>query len=175
MRRPEDTDYAPWYGRYLALTRGADHLQLLEDSADQLLDLLDGLQPDQYDYSYASGKWTIRQMFQHIVDTDQVFTTRALFLMRSDQPTLPGYQHEEWASASLDALPDLPVLREQFSLQRRFMLNFFHNLPTAVLERAGEVNGHRMTVRAIPFIMSGHCFHHTQILRERYLDPQKSL
>lgn len=168
MKRPEPGDYKPYYDRYLQLTRGADFLQNLEDSADQLIHYAENLPPEKYDLAYAEGKWSIRQMLQHIIDTDQVFTDRALWMLRQPGCQLPGYPHDEWAQESLTSLPDFKQLLAQFRLQRQYMLNFFHNLSSSELEKSGTVDGHKMTVRAIPFIMSGHVFHHLSILSDRY-------
>ncbi len=174
MRRPQKGEYGDFYQHYIDHTRGADHLLNLEDSSDMLLEILEELPPEKYDVAYAPGKWTIRQLLQHLVDTDQVFSYRALWLVRSGGGSLPGYDHNIWADQSLQNLPPFGELLTQFRNFRQFSLSFFHSLHKEQLEIKGEMNAYPIVVRSIPFIMAGHCFHHLKVIEQRYLNPDSA-
>jgi hypothetical protein len=170
MKRPAPGEYAPYFDRYISLTRGADVIQNLEDSTLDLTDLLIDVPLDKQDYAYAPGKWSINQMLRHIIDTDLVFTYRALNLLRNEGGQLPGFDHNLWADNSLKQDLALPRLLDEFRNFRKFALLFFGSISDEdQWNIRGKISDREFSVRSIPFILSGHSLHHTQILRERYL------
>lgn len=168
MRRPQEGEYGAYYKGYIDQTRGADVLQNLEDSADMLLEFLEYLPAERRNYSYAEGKWTIHQMLQHIVDCDLVFTYRALWMARGGEPTLPGFEQNDWADNSMEALTGWDELIAQFKNLRNYSMSLFHSFPEKVLDNQAIVSGHSTLLRSIPFIIAGHTYHHLSILKMRY-------
>lgn len=168
MRRPEQGEYGDFYKGYIDRTRGADFLQNLEDSGSMLLDLLEDLPHEKQHYAYAEGKWSVAQMLRHIIDTDLVFTYRALWLARTGGGNLQGYDHNQWAESSLKCQLNWEDLVAEFRNLRNFSISLFHSFPDTTLDTQGEVNGYTTNLRSIPFIMAGHTFHHLQVLKEKY-------
>ena len=169
MRRPQPGEYDPYYEGYIERTRGADALQNLEDSGDMLLDFLENLPEDKRDFAYAEGKWTIRQLLQHLVDCEMVFTFRALWIARSAKGALMGFDENAWADNSLEALPAWEVLIGQFKNLRNYSISLFHSFPEKWLDNTEFVNGHQTRLGSIPYIIAGHTFHHLHILKTRYV------
>ncbi len=169
MRRPQVGEYGAFYQEYIDLTRGADFLQNLEDSADMLLEFLENLHTERRNYSYAGGKWSIHQMLQHIVDCDLVFTYRALWMARGGEPNIPGFDENTWADNSLNASANWDELIAQFKNLRNFSISLFHSFPEKIMDYEATINGYKTRLGSIPFIMAGHTFHHLYILKTRYL------
>lgn len=169
MRRPQPGEYGDFYQSYIERTRGADFLQNLEDSGSMLLEFLKELPEDKRHYAYAPGKWTVIQMLRHIIDTDLVFTYRALWLARTGSAELEGYDHNAWADSSMEAHMDWGDLISEFRNLRNFSISLFHSFPQDMLDQQGSINGYTTSLRSIPFIMAGHTFHHLQVLKDRYL------
>ncbi len=169
MRRPQQGEFGAFYKGYIDLTRGADALQNLEDSADMLLEFLENLPVEKRNYSYAEGKWTIHQMLQHIVDCDMVFSYRALWMARGGEPNLPGFEENDWAKNSMEALAGWDELIAQFKNLRNYSMSLFHSFPEKLKDNKAIVSGHNTALRSIPYIIAGHTFHHLHILKTRYL------
>lgn len=169
MRRPEAGEYAPYYDGYIKLTRGTDFLQNMEDSADELVHLLENIPPEKRQYAYAEGKWTVEQMLQHIIDCDLVFSFRALWLVRSGGGNLEGFEQDEWARTTQKSQRNWDEMLTEFKRLRDFSISMFHSFDEKGLEIKGTVSGNNTTVRRLGFIMAGHTFHHIHILRTKYL------
>jgi uncharacterized damage-inducible protein DinB len=169
MRRPEPAEYAPFYGRYVALTRGANHQELLRDSCESLLNTLADLSNEQAEKAYAEGKWTLKELMQHVLDTDLIFAYRALRISRMDHTPLPGFDQDTFVQNSNANQRSLAAILADFSNLRNYILGFYHNLTEAQLDFQGSMNGNTITARALAFVMAGHCFHHLEIIKTRYL------
>lgn len=168
MRRPKTEESHEFYSGYIGLTRGADLLQNLQDSGDRLINILNELGMEKENYSYENGKWTVKQLLRHIIDSDLVFIYRTLSIARGDNGNLPGYEQNDWAeNANVDNI-SLTELMEEFTLLRRFVIRTFKGLKEHDLDQMGNANGSPTSALAIGFILAGHSFHHCNILQERY-------
>ena len=169
MRRPEAGEYPSFFESYISLTRGVDPIQNIEDSTLDIVDLLQDLPPEKHHYAYAEGKWGITQMLRHLMDADQVFMYRALYILRYKGGELSGFDHTLWAEHSLEQDLKLPHLLEEFQTFRKFAVQFFQDVTEAQWDYKGKVDGNILSLRSLPFIISGHALHHANILRNRYL------
>ncbi|MGB0177015.1 MAG: DinB family protein [Owenweeksia sp.] len=169
MRRPEAGEYGAFYKGYIDLTRGTGLLQNLQDSGNSLLNTLQGLIPDKTDYAYAEGKWTVKQMLRHIIDCDVVFLYRAIHIARGGEANLPGFDENLWAENASVEKQDMENLVEDFRLLRNFIINTYRGFTPEMLNASGTANNLPLSVLAQGFIIAGHTFHHSIILKERYL------
>ena len=169
MRRPEPGEYGAFYQGYIDLTRGSDLLQNLQDSGDSLLNTLQNMVPAKSDYTYAKGKWTVKQVLRHIIDCDTVFLYRALHISRENKVNLPGFNENLWAENALVEKQNTESLMEDFRLLRNLIINTYRSFSTYMLNTKGTANNFPLSVLAQAFIIAGHTFHHTIILKERYL------
>ncbi len=169
MRRPTSTEHAAYFSRYIDLTRGANYLQLLQDSGDELMRLYASIDEEKGLYAYADGKWTLKEVLQHIIDTDAIFAYRALSLSRFEEHALMGYNHDKYAQNSGANERSIKDMLEDFKHMRAYLNGFFKGLNEQQLSHNGVVNGNATSTLAIAFIVSGHVLHHINIIRERYL------
>ncbi|MDQ3907550.1 MAG: DinB family protein [Acidobacteriota bacterium] len=170
LARPEAGEYAPYYERYVALVPEGDIVETLERQSADTLSLLRSLTEEQGASRYAEGKWSVKEVVGHIIDTERVFTYRALCVARGDQTPLPGYDQDDYARASNADSHTLASIAEHFRSVRAATLSLFRSFDAEAWRRRGTANNSVVTPRAIAHIVAGHELHHVGILRERYLE-----
>lgn len=168
MKRPDETEFAPFYAGYVALVPEEDILAVLGRQAEEIRALLATVPPAREGHRYAEGKWSIRQVVGHLVDAERVFGHRAFCFSRGEPAALPSFDENAYVDrAPSDRVP-LAELAEELALVRRANLAFLGRLGEAEWARAGTASGKPVSVRALAWIMAGHPRHHVAVLRERY-------
>ncbi|HEX8176992.1 MAG TPA: DinB family protein [Pyrinomonadaceae bacterium] len=166
---PEATEYAPYYGKYVALVPEGDILTTLAEQMDSTVRELRGIGEERAAHRYASDKWSVKELVGHIIDTERIFAYRALRFARGDQTELPGFEQDDYIRhAGFDACPFEELVRE-FELVRGSNLLMLKHLDEAAWQRRGVASNAEVSVRALCYIMAGHVQHHMEILRTRYL------
>ena len=162
--------YAPFYENYIQLaTKHGKISKALKQNTKQLLTILENIPRKKIDYAYAEGKWTIKQLVQHMIDAERVFAYRALRFARYDQTPLAGFDENKWAeSADVSARGWKEMLRE-FSQLRKSNILMIASFSKEELAATGTASEKEISVAALCFIIAGHAEHHLNILRERYL------
>jgi hypothetical protein len=164
--RPEATEYAPHAGAYVELVPGEDVLSVLETEIGKTLALFETLDPG---ISYAPGKWTVKQMVQHMIDTERIFAYRALRVARNDQTPLPGFEQDDYvANGPVDHLTYKDML-DEFGIVRQCSLALYRSLPLEAWMRRGTVSERSVTVRGLIFTSAGHELYHVKLVRDKYL------
>jgi len=167
--RPEKNEYADYYDKYVSLVPEGVVVETLERQLDDTLALLRSVGEERAGHRYAEGKWSVKEVVGHILDTERIFSYRALAIARGERQPLPGMDQEEYmAGANFDELK-LSDLLEQFEHLRRANVLMLRGLSEEAWARRGTASGYEVTVRAIAYIIAGHEAHHLKILRERYL------
>lgn len=168
MSRPEPTEYAPYYGRYIDLVTESDIVPALEKQAGETAKLLGSVDEKRSAFRYAPEKWSIKQLVGHVADAERVFTYRALTFGRGDTTALPGFEQEDWMRTSDFDRWSFADLRENLAAVRRASLLLFRNLPQEAWMRKGTASGNPVSVRALAYMTLGHERHHLRVLREKY-------
>lgn len=167
--RPEETEYLPYYGKYVSLVPEGGILTTLGQQIEETLALLRSIPEAQGTFRYAPDKWSIKELLGHIIDTERIFSYRALRFARGDETPLPGYEQDDYVrGASFDAFP-LAELADEFESVRRATILLFRHLSEEAWLRRGAANESEVSVRALSYIIAGHERHHISILRDRYL------
>ena len=167
--RPAADEYAPYYGKNVALVPESEAVPALERQLEDMLALLRGLVEAQGLLRYAPGKWSVKQVVGHLIDSERVFAYRAMRFARADTTALPGFDENAYVdAASFDRLP-LRTLVDELEAVRRSTLAMFRGFDADAWLRRGSANDQEISVRALAFIIAGHGWHHAGILRERYL------
>jgi hypothetical protein len=166
---PEPGEAAPYYSRYIDRVPGGDILGVLETQREQTRALLTGISEEMSLQRYSPEKWSIRQVWSHVNDTELVFLSRALWFARGFDSPLPSYDQDIAAAAARADEVAWSGHVEAFEGTRRATLAFFRNLPAAAWTRSGVASGNPFTVRALAYIIAGHVAHHRAVLEERYL------
>lgn len=161
-------EYAAYYGNYIKLV-GPDVLQELRKQETAFPGFIRNIPVHKGDFAYAEGKWTVKEVLGHLLDTERIMTYRALRLSRMDQTPLAGFAENDYAACSCYHERSMESLASEFAALRSSNLFLFTSFNEAELKRAGTASGHPVSVRALLFIIAGHLYHHKRILEERYL------
>lgn len=170
IKRPEDSEYPPFYKTYISLIRTEDILYLLENQGDGFFAFIKEIEDSKADYRYAEGKWSVREVVGHIIEVERIMAYRALAISRGDQQSLPGMDENLYIEKSNYRNISLNDLAEEFKHVRKGNIYLFNSFTKEMVERKGIANGSEITVAALIYIAAGHLNHHVQILRDRYLN-----
>ena len=169
------TEYADYYAGYLSAV--PEDLQLatvLEESVGELTEWLKHVNSREGElYAYAPGKWTVVQSLQHIIDTERIFSYRALCFARGESQPLPGFDQNEYAAVAGPDNRPLSDLFEELELVRASTRYLFKGMTDEELLKTGSMSGYVHSVRAIGFIIAGHSYHHARIYRDFYGKAQR--
>jgi hypothetical protein len=168
-RRPDRAEAAPYYFRYIDRIANDDVLGVLEAQLPEAILLLKGISEEKSLRAYEPGKWTIRQVVNHVSDCERLFVSRAFWFARGFDSALPSFDQEVSAAGARANEFSWAAHVEEFESVRRGTITFFRNLPPDSWDRRGVASGNPFTVRALAYIAAGHLDHHTAILRDRYL------
>jgi uncharacterized damage-inducible protein DinB len=167
---PQPGEYNPDFAGYIDKARSfADPIQKLDEQRREVLSLLRPLDAEEQLHRYAPGKWSVKELLGHIIDTERIFAYRALRVARADQTPLPSFEENAYAAASEAERCDWNELLDEFEHVRRASILLLRHLPEAAWTRMGTASEAPISVRALAYIMIGHVAHHLEILRERYL------
>lgn len=164
-----DTEFAPFYSSYVAQVSDGDLLEELEISVHDLIRFVQNVPMDKYDYRYAEGKWTIKDILQHLMDSERVFAYRALRIARNDKTPLPGFDENEFADNAGGDDRSIRDLLTELALIRQSTIHLFKTFNEETLGRIGTASGFSVSVRALGVIIIGHQKHHQKVFEERYL------
>jgi uncharacterized damage-inducible protein DinB len=165
------TEYAPYFERYMQLSVLKDKtiIESLESAQDEFDSVLRNLPDKKHSFSYATGKWTLKELIQHVIDTERVFCYRALSFARNDQTPLPGFDQDVFVDNDTANERDYYDLLDEMKVLRKSSTQLFKSFSKEALLRIGVASNNKMSVRALGYLFSGHQIHHINIVKERYL------
>ena len=164
ITKPEKGSYPSYFEPYVQLVEG-DVLKLLKTQRNQMKHLLTNAK--NLDYKYGPDKWSIKQVVRHLIDTERVFSYRAMCISRGEKNALPSFDHNAYAEVSLNHL-DAHQLWKEYNTIRKSSIQLFRNMDNEMLERKGTASGKSIIVKAFAFMIVGHQMHHFNIIRDRY-------
>lgn len=166
--RPAADEHARFYDGYVERVPDGDVVATLEDGGRALCALLETVPAAGETHAYAAGKWTVREVVGHVVDTERMFGYRAVHIARGDPAPLPDMDEKVWAAGSNAAERPLPALVDELRAVRAATVALFRGLDAGAWERRGVASNREVSVRALAWIAAGHAEHHRRILEERY-------
>lgn len=169
MPRPDLARIPEYYHRYINQVPEKDLMPALSDQKGNFIKLLKKIPVEKRSYRYAKGKWTIKEVLQHIIDTERVFAYRALCIARKDAAHFPSFDEDAYAANAKTAKRNWDDMVEEFKVVRRSTELLFASFDRQQLDTDGIASGRSMYVLGIGFIIAGHLTHHETILKERYL------
>jgi uncharacterized damage-inducible protein DinB len=170
MEKPLSTEYSPAYQKYFNLLTKGEYMELLRQNGDETARFFEQIPPDKHDYRYAEGKWTIKEVFMHIIDTERVFAYRALAAARGDETPVYRMDEELYARNVDVSKRTMADLISEFKVVRKGSEYLFENVNDEQSKRWCNVVTHPMSVRAIGYFLIGHVQHHVGVVRQRYLE-----
>ena len=162
-------EYADFYKSYIQALEDVELIEELEISLHDFIRFVQNIPMDKFDYCYAEGKWTIKEIIQHLIDSERVFSYRALRISRNDKTPLPGFDENEYVANSNGNKRNLQGLLTELAVVRQATLSLFNSFSQEQLQYVGIASDNEVSVRAIGFIIIGHQKHHQKIFAERYL------
>src|SRR5688500_2979786 len=120
IKKPSETEFPAYYLPYVnQVPEDIEVLSILEQQATELQQLLADLNDARADEAYAEGKWTIKELLQHMLDSERIFAYRALCIARGEQASLPGFDENMYAENSKATERHLNDLLEEYALVRK--------------------------------------------------------
>ncbi len=169
MPKPIEGTYQPYTISYISKVPEDDVMDAFRNQHELLGDFFGNIPDDKYAYAYAPGKWTLKEMLQHIIDTERIFAYRALCIARMEKQSLPGFEENEYAENSSANDRRWPDLVEELKTVRKSTEILFASFNTEMLHNKGISNNAVVTPNSIGFIAVGHLYHHVSVINERYL------
>jgi uncharacterized damage-inducible protein DinB len=166
--KPESSEYAAYYEKYVALVPHNDILSILEAQRLQMTQLLTACSERDGNFRYAPEKWSVKEVIGHLADCERIFTYRALRIARGDATPLAGFEQDDYVRTAGSGRRQLQDLAEEFSGVRHSTITLYRSLDDPAWLSRGSANKDDITVRALAFITAGHELHHRRILEERY-------
>ncbi len=167
-QRPEESEYGSFYKSYIDRVGGGNIIDILINQKNETYTLIKSLNSRQGDLRYEEGKWTVREVFGHIIDTERIFACRALHIGRGEQKPLPGYDQDAYVDEANFDERSLRSLADEYFGLRESTCHLFRSFKPETARRRGTANENPLSVRAIAYVIAGHERHHLDILGERY-------
>lgn len=168
MPRPPANTYPPFYESYIKLVQEENIHSALLHSMQQLKLDLSSIGLEKAEFSYAPGKWTVKQLLQHTIDAERIFSYRALCISRGEQQSLPGFEEDEYAANATAGNRHLKDLKEELLTVRLSSIQMFQGFDDTMLNRSGLSNQKPITVLALGYVIVGHWRHHAGVLQIKY-------
>lgn len=165
----DSTEYNPYYKAYIDRATHANIGKGLKENLGSVVEFYSNIASDKHDYAYATGKWTIKDILLHIIDTERIFAYRVLRIARNDATPMVGFDQDDYVDAGHAKDRTLESLIKEYSAVRQATISLFDSFSDNTLKLLGEASGSNISVRAIGYIITGHENHHNQIIKDRYL------
>ncbi|MCG6954969.1 MAG: DinB family protein [Gemmatimonadetes bacterium] len=169
MTRPAADEFNEYYRRYIDLVPDGDILATLKAQMAETQGLLASVPADREEYRYAEGKWSVREVVGHLVDTEHLFAFRALWAARGAAAEQPSMEQNAWADVSNAGGRPLAELAEEWAALRRAVVLMGAGFDEGAWSRRGVASGNAFSVRAAMWIVAGHELHHRRLLEQKYL------
>ena len=162
-------EYSKFNATYIQPLENVNLIEELEICLHDFIRFVQNIPMDKFDYRYADGKWTIKDIIQHIIDAERIFSYRALRISRNDQTPLPGFEENSYVEHTNANARSIQQLLTEMAAVRQSTLLLFKSFTQEQLQLIGTASDNPISVRAIGFIIIGHQKHHQTIFKERYL------
>lgn len=169
INKPTYTIDSDYFGGYVKRANGTDLIPSFKANLLDTQELYQDLIGIKETYRYAEGKWTVKQVLQHIIDTERIFCYRALSIARKDKTPFPGYEEDDYAANDNSTNRSLEDLITDFQQVRMSTISLFNSFSSDALDYEGKASGTIFTPRVIGWMLCGHAEHHNGVVKERYI------
>ncbi len=167
--RPKEGEFPAYYAHYIALVTEDNLLESLENQGNEIVSTLKAIPAKKEEFRYAEGKWSVKELIGHVIDTERIMAFRALVFSRAESQSIPGFDENEYVKAGGFDARSLESLISEFKTLRASTLDLMASFSSDQLHNVGNANGLKVTVAALSYIIAGHAAHHVNILKDRYL------
>ena len=169
ITKPESNEYPEWFEAEIGPVHYNDLIYGFNNLHDQSLELLSSLNDEQLFYRYETGKWSIKEIWQHLIDVERILGYRALRYARKDQTVLSGFNEKQYTIESKADEREWKDILDEYSLVRKSNISLFSGFTPEMRMNRGTAGKSELTVRAVGYLVLGHNLHHLKIIKERYL------
>ena len=166
---PDLNTIPKFYRNYIQSVLDADYLDLLGTVYADAIAILDDISEKKANYAYAEGKWSIKDILQHIIDSERIFTYRMVAISRGEKQAISGYDHNEYVSCAKAKNRSFASLLKEYKNLHQSTNDLIASFSNEMLQMTGNANGSNIKVIDLIYINGGHQKHHIKILKERYL------
>ncbi|GGW63135.1 DinB family protein [Winogradskyella epiphytica] len=170
MNSIKPTEYDFYYQIYIE--KGYSKSSIVEGlllNLDKMMSFYSSIPYEKHNYAYAMGKWTIKDILLHTIDTERIFAYRALRIARRDKTPMVGFEQDNYVSNGFANNRTMEDLLDEYQSMRHSTITLFQGFSSSALLEIGEASGCPFSVRALGYMIVGHENHHIQIIEERYL------
>lgn len=169
-KRPESSEYNPYYETYIGKVKGDYFIQNLKEQKFETLAVLSKLTDKDWNHKYAPEKWTVKEVMMHIMDTERIFAYRALRVARNDGTPMPGFDQNDYVPFYNATQRSGSSIMAEYESIRNSTISLFENLSDDDYGRRGEASGSPVSSLSLGYMIAGHEIHHVQLLHERYFN-----
>ena len=167
--RPAKGTYPDYYENYIPLVKQNSVLEALKADEKETIRFFSSIPSSKENYTYDLGKWSVKQVLNHVIDTERIFSYRALRFARKDDQINPSYEQDDYVAAAELTNRNLLDLVNEFESVRKATISLFNSFNDETLQRLGNTAAGKASVNAIGFTICGHNIHHINVVKERYL------
>ena len=165
----DPSEVPAFYHGYIVAAEGADPIGAMKAAQTRTNNMITRIPAGRGDHRYAPGKWSIKEVIQHVIDSERIFSYRALRFARNDATELPGFDENRYAPNAEAGRRELAAIVEELNLTRASTLAMFQSFTPEMLLRSGKANRNSISVRALGWVIAGHAEHHMNVIEQRYL------
>ena len=169
MPKPSPDSYFAYFKKYVDQVPEEDLSAAFSNQLPVLTDLLNSITEEKSIYAYDTGKWTLKELLQHMIDTERIFNYRALAIARKETVALPGFDENSYAANSNANSRSWRTLVDEFLAVRQSTQFLYNSFTDEALASSGTASNNRVTVNSLGFTTLGHFYHHKKVMKERYL------
>lgn len=170
MTRPDIASVPEFYKTYVNHVKDMDLPDALRHAGDQVQDLLKTLPEEKGALRYQEGKWSVKEVLNHMMDAERVFAYRALRFARNDETPLHPFEENAYATEANAHGRTLQQLAGEMRRLRETTIDLYSSFSPGMLQRVGTASGKKISVLNLGYVIAGHDLHHRSILMERYLN-----
>ncbi len=169
-RRPTpETEYPSRFEVYISRIKSSDILTALEQGKEQTIAFFESIPAEKADFAYDTGKWTIKEVLLHLIDTERIMAYRGLRIARADQTPIPGFEQDDYVPASAADQRSMSSLISEYTALRNSSIAMYTHFSDAMWAFTGTAGGNVFSPIASAYVIAGHELHHMEIIEERYL------
>ena len=163
------TIYNEYFAHYIGLVNSRDVLTAIEQNHKDFLSLVADIDEEKAMFRYADDKWSVKELISHIIDSERIFAYRALRFARNDKTDLSGFDENDFAAFCGADERSFAAIVDEFDVTRQSSIALFKSFDQDMLLRTGTANQMEIDVTSLGYLIAGHCQHHFNVLKERYL------
>ncbi|MHA8088000.1 DinB family protein [Aquirufa sp. Wall-65K1] len=157
-----------YFAEYLNFESSENLFEVLENQSKIIQSTYQKLSPQQWTFAYAPGKWTLQQLLGHMIDTERIFSYRALSISRGEQQSLPGFDENSYLEHAQYENQNPELVLQQYLTTRQATFSLLQSFSENQWNQLGNANGNSVSVRALSWMIAGHEKHHLGVIKERY-------